>query len=189
MTKLPASPSLIWAEQDPAPSTIWCLHIWTLDNSSSGKLEAQGIMSQEFLRFSETLCHPSLQSMVTCVQQHVKDSAFDQLRRWSLKSLLRSLPGLVEGAPIPLSFQHLLPLKPTTWSTVITAFCLMASCFISPLQVPKKWDPTIYSSVSMPGMQRCSVRMGMAVWKGLQLWGQGRGKANAYLKAYFLYWL
>lgn len=121
MTKLPASPSLRWAEQDPAPSIIWCLHIWTLNKSSLGKLEAQGIMSEEFLRFSETLCHPSLQIMVTGVQQHAKDSAFDQLGRCSLESLLWRLPGLVEGVPIPLSSQHLLHLKSTTWSSVITA--------------------------------------------------------------------
>lgn len=60
--------------------------------------------------------------MVTGVQQNVKDSAFDWLGRCSLESLLRSLQGLVEGAPIPLSFQHLLPLKSTTWSSVITVF-------------------------------------------------------------------
>lgn len=168
---------------DPILSTIWCLHLWTLNNSSSGKWEPQAIMSQGFLRFSETLCHLSLRIMVTGVQHHVKDSAFDWLGRWSLESLLRSLPGLVEGAPSPLFFQHLLPLKSTIWSSVITVFLSTSQLFhLSSSDSQKMGSNHIFQCVYVRQTAMLG-KNGHGCLEGAIAVGSGKGQGKCLLKS------
>lgn len=138
------------------------------------------------------MCHLSLQVMVTVVQQQVKDSAFDQHGRCSLEQPFKKPSRTCQGISVPSLFSTSVAFEVNMeLSNYCFSNCPVVTHFISPLSVPRRWDPTMYATVpgelgTMLGTQRVrSENVGM-VPKEPQLGGPGRGEAKAYLKAYFL---